>query len=311
MRNLNILLVIVAFLFINEGAAFAKRIGLKNLQHTVAYLRQETLVRKDIEGKSYEIWLKADDQTAPKPWIQSSIGTGFFVEHQNKLFLVTAAHVANKMFDSATVTIHGKENKPIKLKIQDLCGYVDSPRWVQHPHADVAVLQLNPSSEFQNQYLLNKFLQSSILVKELVAPTITIQVAVLGFPISLGVKKHFSPLIMRSYVSSGLLELKTQSGRIDTFFVLEQPSIGGYSGAPVFDLVGPTLGEGTAFKVTNRPQKCYGLIHGTLPDKTGSKLAVVVPSALIVETLNMSVNNSLTTQSTGPDSAPNGAPSGR
>lgn len=53
------------------------------------------------------------------------------------------------------------------------------------------------------------------------------------------------------------------------------PSVEGYSGCPVFDLAYETNGILT----TTRGQTCcHGIMHGTLCDNTGGKIAMVTPS---------------------------------
>ena len=59
--------------------------------------------------------------------------------------------------------------------------------------------------------------------------------------------------------------------------------MGGFSGGPVFDLPGPRTVEGNL--VIKTSLSCYGIIHGTLSDDTGGKLAAVTPSAFILETI--------------------------
>ena len=97
----------------------------------------------------------------------------------------------------------------------------------------------------------------------------------------LGVHEHFSPLTFESKASSGLLSYpRADTGTIQTFFALENPSVGGYSGCPVVDLsifkagAMTTFGSGTCF---------YGVMHGTISDKTGGKIAMVTPSYYIHE----------------------------
>jgi hypothetical protein len=103
-----------------------------------------------------------------------------------------------------------------------------------------------------------------------------IELTSVGFPNGLGAQGMFSPLTYRSYVSSGLISLN----RADTntpceFFLLENPSVGGYSGGPVFDLGIMIVGGMTTIKDRTC---CLGLIHGTISDQTGGKLAAVTPS---------------------------------
>ena len=58
---------------------------------------------------------------------------------------------------------------------------------------------------------------------------------VMGFPLALGTKGRFSPITIETKAASGLVRVKLDYMNTEaTFFVLDKPSIGGYSGAPVF-----------------------------------------------------------------------------
>jgi hypothetical protein len=85
----------------------------------------------------------------------------------------------------------------------------------------------------------------------------------------------FSPLTYRSYASSAFITMN----RADTntpceFFMLENPSMGSYSGCPVFDLGYMIVG---GMITTKEKIMCYGIMHGTVSDATGGKLAAVTP----------------------------------
>jgi hypothetical protein len=71
-----------------------------------------------------------------------------------------------------------------------------------------------------------------------------------------------------------------------TFFVLDKPSIGGYSGAPVFAMPWPlAAGAALGFVSSGSPDaipKCVGIVSGTISDETGGKLALIVPSVFAV-----------------------------
>jgi hypothetical protein len=85
----------------------------------------------------------------------------------------------------------------------------------------------------------------------------------------------FAPITRRTRAASGLL-----CG--ETYFLLEDPSIEGYSGAPVFDLGEPIAGPG-GFQLGGRQTGCFGIISFTKSDNTGGKMAGVVPTKCILE----------------------------
>lgn len=104
-----------------------------------------------------------------------------------------------------------------------------------------------------------------------------------GFPKGLGVGARFSPLTLQTFAASGLFSHRRFDKAIDTpFFFLQDPSVGGYSGAPVYDVSIRNLGGAV---VTGEGTRCYGLVHGTLGDETGGKLSAVVPIQAVLELL--------------------------
>src|SRR5206468_6794441 len=114
---------------------------------------------------------------------------------------------------------------------------------------------------------------ASTLLTERKAPDRDAPLTVLGFPLGLGVEREFSPISRDTKAASGLLTLPRFDTQIPaTFFVMQDPSIGGDSGAPVIDTGGPRrAGQGL---VLSAPTIVVGLVHGTLPDQTGGKVRV-------------------------------------
>ena len=102
------------------------------------------------------------------------------------------------------------------------------------------------------------------------------ELTTVGFPLGLGLRNIFAPLTFRSFPASDILKIP----RIDMtkyildFFLLEDPSIGGYSGGPVFDL---------AYKVdynmtqTKDKTRLYGIMHGYRGGTAGGSMSCVTP----------------------------------
>lgn len=55
---------------------------------------------------------------------------------------------------------------------------------------------------------------------------------------------------------------------------MENPSVGGYSGGPVLDLGYMVLPN---MKTTKEKTVLHGIIHGTISDDTGGKIAMITP----------------------------------
>ena len=58
------------------------------------------------------------------------------------------------------------------------------------------------------------------------------------------------------------------------FFCLENPSVGGYSGGPVFDLGYERMGSTIS---TKEKTILHGIVHGTMSDDTGGKISLITP----------------------------------
>ena len=206
----------------------------------------------------------------PKPDNKISLGTGSFITKDNKVYLLTAEHVA-KTTDDNTILAFGKyQSKCAVIPLNDL---PNGKAWISHPIADMAILELDISSHldlFQNRCLPYDHINNTE-----VPASRDDELTVIGFPHGLGVQGKFSPLTFRSYASSSFLTLN----RFDTktpsdFFCLENPSVGGYSGGPVFDMGYETMGCATA---TKEKTLLHGIVHGTMTDDTGGKIALITP----------------------------------
>lgn len=256
--------------------------SIEDLSSVVVYMNAETKTIQ-IDGNSYELWLKKPGQPDYFPYPETDIGTGFFVVKEQSLYLVTAEHVARLLSSKAEIIIKTESNKPFVLKLQDLWNKPNIPEWRTHKEADVAVLSLNPSQQTL-EYLSKHFLPFDILVTDEKAPSREVPLAVIGFPLGLGVSEWFSPISQDAKPASGFLRLpRFDNKKMATFYILDKPSVGGFSGAPVFELPG-AYSKGGGLVIGGK-LRCVGLVHGTLSDNTGGKFAAVVPSIFIVQTI--------------------------
>jgi hypothetical protein len=256
----------------------------EQLAGTVVFLHQEFPQTTNINGIEYEIVFRPVGKDTLIPQKITKFGSGFLVHDNNALFLVTAQHVAKEMNANALATIRTAEDKPITFTLGKLSGNKTTIKWVYHEKADVAVLPLYLDSNMLPHFK-EHFLPISILVSELIAPSRELSLLTVGFPLGLGVQERFSPISRESKSASGLLIIPRFDTKVpNTFYLLDSPSIGGFSGAPLFEIPGAYSSEGGL--VVGGKLACVGLVHGTVSDDTGGKLAAVVPSALVVETIN-------------------------
>jgi Trypsin-like peptidase domain len=229
-------------------------------------------------------------QEAP-PGIRS--GTGFFVSLDGmNLFLVTAEHVSLVLGSSFRVTTRGPNDTPIELTSEELTG-TKNVSWVTQGKEDVAVTWLHPDERTYSK-LQGRFIGSKNLPSDGDAPSRKRPLVVLGFPWGLGVHEHFSPISKESKAASGLISFpRFDTHELATFFLLDSPSIGGFSGAPVFAPPTPYASStaGMVFPATGNPTICVGLVHGTISDDTGGKMAAITPSIYVLETIGNAVKS--------------------
>jgi len=225
---------------------------------------------------------------------ESLAGTGFFIHSAETLYLVTASHVSNILSLASPITVATSAGRPFTFPLQSLVPKSPAPVWVVHPRADVAALRVTPAPDFLKNHLAGHFMPSSWLERAKEAPLRAITVTVLGFPLQLGVSQYFSPISRETKAASGLLELpRFDTKALSTFFVTQDPSVGGFSGAPVFDTGLPysTENVGLSVRVGAEP-RIVGLVHGTLSDNTGGKLGAIVPAFIILEVLEQARSES-------------------
>jgi hypothetical protein len=282
LRRLCVVGTIASYFILAHSLSFSQT--LDKLAPCVVFLEVAKTRTIQIDGVPHQLYVKKLGEDTPKPLADTLRGTGFFIVRNDGLYLVTADHVAQHMDTSATLTIRSKADVPLRFSILDFLGNNKAVNWTSSKEADVAVLRLFPTQQlFQN--LQEHFLPFDILVANEEAPMREKTLTMLGFPLGLGVTGRFSPISQESKASSGLLMLQRADNRaMATFFLLDKPCAGGFSGAPVFEIPAPYSSGGT-FIVGGGRLSCVGLVHGTLSDETGGKFGAVVPSSFIVKAM--------------------------
>lgn len=287
MRNIkNIIYAILLFPVVaTQGGTIIDR---EVAAQCVVWLVNPRIAKAQVDGKTAEVWFHFPDDGSTKPKMEYDLGTGFLVTDSNSHFLVTASHVAKLMTTNSFVNLMGKKGEPVRLQLTQLSGKNNPKNWLYHDEADVAVLELSPSPEIKNKHLQKRFLPTEIIASAHEAPSRNIPLTVFGFPLGIGSSgKKFSPLTRQTHCASDLVKLKRADTPNQTiFFLLEDPSIQGYSGGPVFDISVYKLG---GIQAKGSGTKLWGLVHGTSSDRTGGKLAMVVPSYFILETIQKAV----------------------
>jgi len=274
MHNLvtNSALLVLASLFFNAwvpAAVAEEQDPLETLAAAVAFIQTPKIQIMQVDGKPHELYLKGPGDKEPKPRVLMETGTAFFVVDKEALFLVTANHVARTTSQESIVTIKTEKDKPLSFPISDLTGDGESHTWASHDQADIAALRLKPKKNLF-PHLQQHFLPLALFQEDLASPPRSRALNTLGFPLGLGIGERFSPLSRESHPASGLLTLSVLSkDDPGTYFLLDSPSIGGFSGSPVCALPGAYT-RGTSF-VLGGGLHCVGLVHGTVSDNTGGE----------------------------------------
>jgi S1-C subfamily serine protease len=200
------------------------------------------------------------------------IGTAIFIEKNNEPYLLTAEHVVQNINQQTFVVLSDPNGVPIKVMLHVLLG---GATFTYHGQADLAkakiVVTAANSALLQGRcFPYNQIdISSNPISKDAELTTI-------GFPLGLGaVGSKFSPLSYRTYAAAPCITLPRFDNQVQCdFIILELPSIGGYSGGPMFD-----LGYLISGLMTQTKEKTilHGLVHGTIPDSTGGKLAAITP----------------------------------
>lgn len=203
------------------------------------------------------------------------MGTGIFVQKQDGLLLLTAAHVVRNHNTQTAIIICDDSGNATRLP---LSLFIGSNQWSHHSIADLAYIRLVETGS-NNAYLANRFFPFDHINLQNQPISRDLELTSIGFPLGLGAAGRFSPLSFRTFAASSLITLpRFDTGNPSDFFILENPGVGGYSGAPIFDLGYLISGLMTQSKEATI---CYGFIHGTISDATGGKLAAVTPSSYI------------------------------
>ena len=153
-----------------------------------------------------------------------------------------------------------------------------------------------PNDEMLNKYLTKYAVPIGILNHYESAPSRSTMLTVMGPPREYGTDERLSPLTFKTYAASGLVKLKPDGYESPmTFFVLQDTLAPGYDGAPVIDMrkIGGTGNPRDEFPMFDKSlddrrierwEKTpvfYGLVKGTISDKRGGRLTLVVPSVIV------------------------------
>ena len=207
-----------------------------------------------------------------------SIGTGFFLaKDDTHLFLITANHVIKKFNTNTVIYMAGKTNNVISIA---LCQLKAASDIISHPTADVSAIAINIALFNSLDAAVMIYSPSLIDTNRINSISRDEELTSIGFPNGLGIGTLFEPFSFRSYPASNIVKnVQLDEGYISDVFFMENASCGGYSGCPVIDLGYRVTGIMTQTSNTY----IYGVMHGTMSDNTGGKMAVVTPAYYILQ----------------------------
>ncbi|WP_396632876.1 hypothetical protein [Maribacter sp. R86514] len=251
--------------------------------NSIVYLK-DSVVKKE---NNYEIYIKDISTGKIKPFKYAVTGSGFFVSKDLDSYLVTANHVANQISLEGEIYFQNVDNEKRSLKLKELVN--KNSTWISHPTADVSVLRLN-INEKDSMYLdelgISSFSYSSIK-NELTSPNRLQDLTIFGFPLSLGAMgNQVSPITKKLKAASDILYLNRFDNKVaNAFYLLDDPSISGFSGGPVV-IIKESYENPYSNKRVRMSPDIVGLVHGTINDKTGG-FAAIVPAKFIAETIDL------------------------
>lgn len=259
----------IAVLSLGLCAYFARAGQIDVVSRSVVFLRESLPIEEAVNGVALEVWLKLPGTNVFIPKTRTVTGTGLIVVSSDLCYLVTAKHVATNMTPQCEVVMGGERKEPLRFRLAQITGQ-PGIRWFHHTNADVSVYPLPTTTTEGLKSLERRALPLALLESGTNVPSRDIHVTALGFPLGIGAEGEFLPLSRESKVASGMLN----DGK-SLFFLLQDPSVSGYSGGPVVESGDPRV-LGQAF-VTGGT-RCWGFVAATFGDESGGKMCKVVPS---------------------------------
>ena len=223
--------------------------------------------------------LKRDDalRTVTMFLTNDECGTGFFIRKEDKLYLITANHVAKTFNANTEIVFSGVGGFPVRVKLATL----QIGSLINHAFADVSAIVIDEA--IFNTHNPTVIIYDYSLLDNSEHFTRDTELTAIGFPNGLGASFFFQPFTFRSFPSSNIIpnvSLERGAYTEDAFF-LENAGCGGFSGCPVIDLY-YMASEGSIIQ-KDGVVLIHGVMHGTMNDKTGGKMAIVTPSKYILD----------------------------
>ena len=229
-------------------------------------------------GISHEVFLHPLNSTNLVKQTYVVTGSGMFVSHSNHYYVVTAKHVADGMNDSTELWTGLGFGKATNISFKTMHNR-QFKGWLTNSHANVDVVVM-PLTFPLDPLVFQKHFINDVLSDPKSLPSRETRLTTLGFPLASGMQltvgDDWSPFSRDSSLSSGFQH--------DGYtFYLQDPSVQGYSGGPVFDLGKPISVGNNYITSQDRGLHCIGITTATLLDDTGGKMANVIGIRALLE----------------------------
>lgn len=259
-------------LYLSLNTSFSYATTIDELGKTTVFLREQIINSEIIGDKKYEIWLKDIETQKLQPQLVNKIsGTGFLISYNNRIYLVTAAHIAKNLSNKSEVIWNTASGISSKFTFEELQKGIPYSKWFFHPSEDIAIHPFGFSEKSEHILVPNEMFET----KDEVIPLGT-KVYILGFPLNLGIHDILSPISKKAEIASWITTIDNPGIKpTSKFILLDEALAQGFSGAPVFvspepQMINNGLTIGT-------PIKLIGIQSMAISDKTGGKISLVVP----------------------------------
>jgi hypothetical protein len=251
--------------------------SLDGLSRAIVYLEIQRSVWEQVGTNQMEVWYHMPQATNALRKVTGMSGTGFFVIHNRRSYIVTAAHVVgdrsipDSFSDSGIACLIDTNGIRQPLQLESIRARLPGARWFLHPKADVAV---HPYWRPDGMTIANSDLAEHMISTnqfDLLSP-----VCALGFPVNLGTTDHkISPIATECKISSWVTTVPNIPGL--NFIVLDKALAQGYSGAPIFTF--EPLGQNGSPVIGS----VIGIYVAQTGDVLGGKHSIIVPSSYLLE----------------------------
>lgn len=262
------LIISILLLLGLTNASYA--LTVEDLSKCVVYIKESNPIREIFEGKTYEIWRKDTETEQLSPKLQSIGGTGFLISHSNKIYLLTAAHIARQITKQAEIYWNTGSGKMNHFNFGFIQEQLPESKWFFHPSTDLAIHPFGFTEKSKHSLI-----HEDLFITKDDHLSIGTEIYIFGFPLHLGITDILSPLSKKAETASSFTSISNTDLSPNLLFILlDQDLAQGYSGAPIFTSPDIKLKGNT---ISTSKAKLIGVQSSTISDKTGGKLSLVIP----------------------------------